>query len=91
MRLSILSAALILGTALLWGSGAKACEPQAILFQRQSTCYEPVVIQQVHFQQVQQVKVQQVRVQRQVIVQQQQFIQRPIVQRSFSFQRTVIR
>jgi len=91
MRLSILSTALILGTALWWGSGAKACDPPAIVFQQQSCYQQPVVVQQVRFQQVQQVKVQQVRVQKQVIVEQQRFIERPIVQRSFSFQRTVIR
>lgn len=69
-----------------------------------SDCAQPIVVQRIQAVEVQPVyvqrivqpvyvqqQVQAVQVQRQVIVQQQRVIQRPIVQRSFSFQRTVIR
>lgn len=92
MRLSILSAVLTLGVALLWGSTSKASDcGQAIIVQQFQTYAIQPVVQQVKVQRIVQQQVLQRQFVQQKIVQQRIVQPRPFVGRSFAFQRIVIR
>lgn len=84
MRLSILSAVLVLGVALLWGSGATACDKvQTIIVEQQSAYYAPAIVQEVRVQRVVQRQI----VQRQIV--QQKIVQQKIVQQKIVQQKII--